>query len=533
MADQQLKGAVLEFFGASLAIVGLNAQKWAADGDKKDDGPKKADDGGGGGGGGRCCGWRWALAISLFVAGQVIQTAAFAFGSQSLVAAMSNLSLVTNAVVAHFWFHEPFHLAPRPAATRGPGLLPLFIGWDLGAVALVVAGTVVTGLFSTPPPPGDPTIGQLRLLFSAPPYLCCLALSLAAALLPLRWLRSEAGRVELVTLPRRCGSLYALSAASFAAVSITLSKVSVLLLKRTAQGQNQFTDGAAFAFVAGFVVLAVVNLRVLNEGLSKFDASFVIPVYYVSSTLLTIVSGELLYGTYVQLWRQLWPKGLAFAAGLALSLFGVHVMATPVPQDVDDVGDRGGGGDGEDEDEDEDKDEDEDEDEEVGLLGGVQRSAAQEAAAATAAHGDRVQAATAPAPAAKKPRALRSRTLGSSSDAARGGGSGARRRPARPMLRRLSSGIALGGAGQPLLEFAYPTRMHRTGSMDMFAAVALVRTQQQQQQQPPPLPPPLQQQRIYSAPAVGGSSSSSRARAQTAAAAPSVGIEMGAVGQYS
>jgi hypothetical protein len=167
----KVKGAVLvlEFFGASLAIVGLNAQKWAADGDSQ---PKKEDDGGAGagaGGGtsssgsGQCgCGWRWLLAISLFVAGQVIQVVAFAFGSQSLVAATSNLSLVTNAVVAHFWFHEPFHPWPRPAATRGVGLLALFVGWDLGTVALVVSGTIVTGVYTTPPPPTDPSVAELR-----------------------------------------------------------------------------------------------------------------------------------------------------------------------------------------------------------------------------------------------------------------------------------------------------------------------------------------------------------------------------------
>ena len=35
MPNQQVLGAVIEFVGASLAIVGLNAQKWAADGDQK------------------------------------------------------------------------------------------------------------------------------------------------------------------------------------------------------------------------------------------------------------------------------------------------------------------------------------------------------------------------------------------------------------------------------------------------------------------------------------------------------------------
>ena len=478
MADQQVKGAVIEFFGASLAIVGLNAQKWAADGDSQ---AKKQDDSNGvvvddGGVGCSLCGcsWRWLLAISLFVTGQVVQTAAFAFGSQSLVAAVSNLSLVTNAVVAHFWFHEPFSLRPRPIAVRGSGALALFVGWDLGAVMLVVVGTVVTGINATPPPPADPSVAQLRALFLAPPYLTCLALSLAAALMPLSWLRSNAGAVELATLPRHYGSLYALSAAAFASVSITLSKISVLLLKLTLQGANQFRGANAassWAFTAGFILFAVVNLRVLNEGLGKFDASFVIPIYYVMSTLLTIVSGEVLYQTYVELWQHFWPKGTLFGAGLVLSLVGVNVIATPAPEDVDNVGGRGASAMGAGGEEDEEGGDDEEENEEVGLLKAVGRGRPQ-AAMVCGANGLPAQGA-----ALAVPRTLRARTLGSTppgASRARGGRSGGARLLSPPqMLRRMSStGTTLEPGGQ---DFMYPTRMHRTGSMDMFAAVALMR----------------------------------------------------------
>ena len=478
MPNQQVVGAVIEFVGASLAIVGLNAQKWAADGDQKaaTNDAKRAN----GASTSSCCSWRWLLAIALFVAGQVTQVVAFAFGSQSLVAAMSNLSLVTNAVVAHLWFGEPFHLRPRDGWRDGlasfpPDLVKVFVGWDMGAVALVVAGTIITGVCSTPPPAHDPRVAELRAMFLAKPYLICLVSSLALAMVALRELRS--GKLELETMPRRSGALYAVSAASLASVSVTLSKVSVLLLKLTVEGENQFHDVASFLFVTGFVGFAVINLRVLNEGLAKYEASFVIPIYYVVSTLLTILQGEVLYRTYVQLWLHLWPTGSMFLFGLGVALFGVHVIATPAEEDFDvddmdlndvlslDVV-------------------------EANVADGVQlqETSFQNGGAASTSSSipaSRMPTLSAPpdavqpsAPAPIRPRVARVRTLTHGSAHARPAGAAQRRSSgaaltvavAASRLRRLSStGRSCTGR-----DFSYPTRMHRTGSMDMFAVATMI-----------------------------------------------------------
>ena len=106
-------------------------------------------------------------------------------------------------------------------------------------------------------------------------------------------------------------------------ISITLSKVSVLLVRTSVEGSNQFGDVFAWLFVGCFISCAVLNLKVLNEGLAQFEAMLVIPIYYVVSTLLTMLAGELLYRTYLDFTRT---GAASFASGVSLSLYGASIV---------------------------------------------------------------------------------------------------------------------------------------------------------------------------------------------------------------
>ena len=74
----------------------------------------------------------------------------------------------------------------------------------------------------------------------------------------------------------------------------------------------------------------MLNLKVLNEGLAQFEALLVIPIYYVVSTLLTMLAGELLYRTYLDFTRA---GAASFASGVSLSLYGVYLLAHHDPDD--------------------------------------------------------------------------------------------------------------------------------------------------------------------------------------------------------
>ena len=84
-ADQTLGGA-LAVLGGLIAIVGINGQRWAL----KSKTHAMA---------------RWYAALGVYIAGQVVQVAAYAYGTQELVAAMSNLSLVWNSLICTLIFN--------------------------------------------------------------------------------------------------------------------------------------------------------------------------------------------------------------------------------------------------------------------------------------------------------------------------------------------------------------------------------------------------------------------------------------------
>ena len=73
---------------------------------------------------------------------------------------------------------------------------------------------------------------------------------------------------------------------------------------------------------------AVLNLKVLNDGLARHEATRIVPTMYVLHTVLTIIGGELLYRTY----RDLdWTESVCFGAGVVVSILGVYLLAQAPP----------------------------------------------------------------------------------------------------------------------------------------------------------------------------------------------------------
>ena len=103
--NDQVLGALIELVGATICIIGLNLQRWAALSIMKlqEEGRDVS------GCGAKCGGWRWLLAMTVFMGGQIVQTVAYAFGTQTLVSAVSNVSLVVNVK-----FDDPVSLEEMP-----------------------------------------------------------------------------------------------------------------------------------------------------------------------------------------------------------------------------------------------------------------------------------------------------------------------------------------------------------------------------------------------------------------------------------
>ena len=54
-------------------------------------------------------------------------------------------------------------------------------------------------------------------------------------------------------------------------IAITLSKITMLLLRKTLEGQNQLTSPDAIAFALSLLATALLNLKVLNDGLARHE----------------------------------------------------------------------------------------------------------------------------------------------------------------------------------------------------------------------------------------------------------------------
>ena len=295
--------------GGLIAIVGMNGQRWAL----KSKTHAMA---------------RWYAALGVYIAGQVVQVAAYAYGTQELVAAMSNLSLVWNSLICTLIFNEPFTMRPVRRGWR------VFEGWDLGSLGVMVIGTALVAVSAPLPPEGSGgrDIHTLKLLFGATPFLVFMALTTGSMALTVVWVLRHSDGIDFCkwTLPKPEDAaklhptLLAVVVAGTAAVSVTFSKAVVLLVRESLSRANQFTDPVAWVFVAFLVVALVTNLAALSFVLVLFDALLIIPVYYVTSTCWTVVAGQVLYSS----WRGFDALGaVLFGAGLLLSTYGVWCVS--------------------------------------------------------------------------------------------------------------------------------------------------------------------------------------------------------------
>eukprot|EP01043_Picozoa_sp_COSAG02_P087893 COSAG02_NODE_25095_length_669_cov_0.940351_1_plen_155_part_10 len=108
---------------------------------------------------------------------------------------------------------------------------------------------------------------------------------------------------------------------------MTNSRIIELSVRINYKQSHPVTASASFRFAYRSALL---NLKVLNDGLARHEATLIVPTMYVLHTVLTITGGELLYQTY----RKLeWTQGLFFGLGVVVSILGVYVLAHSPPDD--------------------------------------------------------------------------------------------------------------------------------------------------------------------------------------------------------
>ncbi|GAB5368867.1 hypothetical protein AAMO2058_001356600 [Amorphochlora amoebiformis] len=295
MAYQQIYGVAIEVVGTSVTTFGLNLMKLSTIRSFQ------------GGAFGEC---RWWGAFMLFVLGQILESLALYFCTQTVMATASNFAFVANAVGAWWLFGEKFTIT------------------DFFGTFCMIVGTIVV-LLSAPEISGSErfTIRQIQHLMTYPGFVSCVTLQLVLILGTANFIvyKRRAARVgqDMTVVAVSSGVL----SACLASMTITFSKMILLLLQAAINKKNfqQFLTFGPWLYIGVWGLFQILTVISLNDGMKRHDSLLVVPIYTSLRTLLVVLTGLSLY--------QLWGKfsrvgGGCFALGLFTCILSVIALHT-------------------------------------------------------------------------------------------------------------------------------------------------------------------------------------------------------------
>ncbi len=112
---------------------------------------------------------------------------------------------------------------------------------------------------------------------------------------------------------------YPAVAGTFGGLSVLFSKSSAEVVKETADGKNQFTHVFTYIVLILAVFCLYLQMKLLNEGLEKADALFVVPIYQVFWVVMNVITGMIYFEDYKSLDQQ---HLFFFVVGVFITLTG-------------------------------------------------------------------------------------------------------------------------------------------------------------------------------------------------------------------
>ena len=375
MPPQWLLGVLLCLCGAAFTNLGLTLQKLSflrTDALHPPPSPSPP----------ACCQPLWLLGFSIFLVGQVGGMIAMGFSSQSVVATLGSFSLVTNCIFAPLILKEQMTALMGVSIAvimLGSGVVVLSSNHDnqdytldellqlfrrdtfliyCAALALCLAlcawmmvreqrreakegavlahsvprsleGEVETGEAVSSSDSEGPPVVSLSLPSSPRKPLLSPSASFESTE------SDDTGGSQSpttasaphLTLPLGTPPLSSLTptltAAILSSVSVLLGKCTMQLIKTSVTtADNQFTSPLSFVISTIFIVAAIGSVHLLNTGLRRGTALFVVPFYYVSSTSLAIVGGLVYFEEFA---RFSAVQMLVFFGGVGLTVLGVWI----------------------------------------------------------------------------------------------------------------------------------------------------------------------------------------------------------------
>mmetsp|Transcript_13195 Transcript_13195/g.15101 ORF Transcript_13195/g.15101 Transcript_13195/m.15101 type:complete len:397 (+) Transcript_13195:177-1367(+) len=260
---------------------------------------------------------RWIIAFCIFLFGQASEAISLSFASETDVVSASNLTLLWNALFSVLIFKEPFTFFPKHREFS----LRLFEEWDAFSMFLLVTGSIMV-VCVVPQPDQDGINAEelMRKWISFPFCIYALILVLAiiscSILLRYNWRNQETGNLNAV--------LTATISAMISAITVTMSKAVMTLLRETISGENEFNNTTVVFVFLVWILSMVLSVGMLNIGLGNFEQGIIVPIYEVVGTLVTITSGILFYGTYKEFGPGIWAVS---SVGVFMMCWGMSLVA--------------------------------------------------------------------------------------------------------------------------------------------------------------------------------------------------------------
>ncbi|EKM54923.1 uncharacterized protein PHACADRAFT_259088 [Phanerochaete carnosa HHB-10118-sp] len=237
----------------------------------------------------------WWLGMTMMIAGELCNFAAYAFVEAIIVTPMGALSVVISAILSSLFLNEK---------------LTLF-GWV--GCSLCIVGSVIIALNG----PSEPSVGQItefQKLFLSPGFLVWGSVLIVVALVIVFYFAPRYGKKSMLWYIMVCSMIGGIS------VSVTTGLGSAIVT--TAMGDNQFKHWFIYFLIVFIAITLITEVYYLNMALALFNTAMVTPTYYVIFTFFSIVTTIVLFKGLSAPATQI----ITLVMGFLVICFGITVL---------------------------------------------------------------------------------------------------------------------------------------------------------------------------------------------------------------
>lgn len=262
--------------------------------------------------------WRvgmWQVGIGFVVLGSIADVVALSFAPQSLIAPLGALTMVSNVVFAPLLLKEK--ITKR----------------DIAATMTILAGSIIAVAFGSH---SDIIYSFDELIsFLARLQFILYATIVTAAIIGMLLFLSYMERLEQDSIERQLELppyYRALQRFAYPAISGTIGAQSVLFAKCVVElvvgvikkRGNAFVHFQPYLIIVAVCVTVFLQIKWLNDGLKRFDASYIVPVFVSFWIVLSVASGMIFYQEYVGMKPH---QAALFSVGVILTIAGVALLS--------------------------------------------------------------------------------------------------------------------------------------------------------------------------------------------------------------